>query len=342
MANLIVPLRLPTGQVKRLILPAGGATDQEWAKILETQWPELITKCCPRIYETSQDYASSKLVGTRLATSAVNRCAAVSAGINEDATGVEFLIANQLVRFGVPTYFLSRELAQAIRQTKPPMALEWHDMHLPFEAAVFMLPRNTLRHATEGDCNYITYARYRIGDIFTSPLVGGACASVLGGFMLLASAGRLAYHYYWPYQGHRPMPIIQLGDLDAAMTGSDDHTERLFFPEGMSDDDTTFLREAAHYVFGALLIMLNRPDLVQRGQMIRRVHKNGKQPREFWSPNYIGANYRVVRSHEAAAAGSGTSPRMHWRRGHWRHQPCGPQRNQRRDIWIEPMLINAD
>lgn len=32
----------------------------------------------------------------------------------------------------------------------------------------------------------------------------------------------------------------------------------------------------------------------------------------------------------------------HWRRGHWRNQAYGPGRNERKLIWIRPVLINAD
>ncbi len=34
--------------------------------------------------------------------------------------------------------------------------------------------------------------------------------------------------------------------------------------------------------------------------------------------------------------------RMHWRRGHWRNQPHGPQLSLRKLIWIAPVLVNAD
>ena len=32
----------------------------------------------------------------------------------------------------------------------------------------------------------------------------------------------------------------------------------------------------------------------------------------------------------------------HWRRGHFRHQPCGPRRMERKLIYIQPMLVRAD
>jgi hypothetical protein len=32
----------------------------------------------------------------------------------------------------------------------------------------------------------------------------------------------------------------------------------------------------------------------------------------------------------------------HWRKGHWRWQPCGPGRSERQRIAIPSVLVNAD
>jgi hypothetical protein len=39
---------------------------------------------------------------------------------------------------------------------------------------------------------------------------------------------------------------------------------------------------------------------------------------------------------------TGLSRRIHWRRGHWRMQPYGPESALRRRIWIKPMLVGSD
>jgi len=36
-----------------------------------------------------------------------------------------------------------------------------------------------------------------------------------------------------------------------------------------------------------------------------------------------------------------SSPITHWRRGHWRNQPCGEKLQDSKIIWIQPTLINA-
>jgi hypothetical protein len=46
-----------------------------------------------------------------------------------------------------------------------------------------------------------------------------------------------------------------------------------------------------------------------------------------------------VRSRENGTGGWTVSP--HWRRGHWRWQPCGPGRQERRRVAIPSVLVNA-
>jgi len=39
--------------------------------------------------------------------------------------------------------------------------------------------------------------------------------------------------------------------------------------------------------------------------------------------------------------GGGWTVKPHWRRGHWRSQPCGPGRSERRRIAIPSVLVNG-
>jgi hypothetical protein len=55
-----------------------------------------------------------------------------------------------------------------------------------------------------------------------------------------------------------------------------------------------------------LLIMQARPGLVSQGRKTRETAKKGHDKREFWSPNVIGADYRISR---VAELEKGASPR---------------------------------
>ena len=61
-------------------------------------------------------------------------------------------------------------------------------------------------------------------------------------------------------------------------------------------------------------------------------------------PRWIGKNYKI-KSERSPTAENGThsSPRTHWRRGHWRCIEPGEDKRwkESKQLWIEPVLINA-
>lgn len=59
------------------------------------------------------------------------------------------------------------------------------------------------------------------------------------------------------------------------------------------------------------------------------------------SPRWIGQGFKPERS-STPRGGSHSSPRPHWRRGHWRSQPIGTGRKERRVVWIKPTMVKAE
>jgi hypothetical protein len=53
--------------------------------------------------------------------------------------------------------------------------------------------------------------------------------------------------------------------------------------------------------------------------------KSGEgKPTEFWSPNFLGRFYQSAVTGERESQ-SGSTQRLHWRRGHIKSQPHGPR-----------------
>lgn len=348
-------IRLPAGGGTKTLDIEEPVTDKSLMRAIETQWPDLWAKCYPRVYEDDRlgGYYSPRLLSGHLAANVIGRALALHSPEtgSVQSSAYDYLWACHLAKFGVPLFFLSRPLAEAIEQTKPPVAIEWHDMHLPYESAAFMMPKGVLTHPAEGDCMYVSYARFKEKELHDGSLVSKDKYGVLNGGLLVHAgvANMRQFHYHWPYTPHHADPeqlsfkVIHLGDLEGAMSKGGDDTSNFFFPEGMTDEDHLFVRKVAHYVFSTIMLMLARPELVERGALQKRVQKPGKPAREFWTPNVIGGRYRIARERAAAAGmgGSHASPRAHWRRGHWRQQAYGEARSLRRDQWIEPVLVNA-
>jgi hypothetical protein len=105
----------------------------------------------------------------------------------------------------------------------------------------------------------------------------------------------------------------------------------------MSPDETKFNTWLTTLVLKLLLFMLARPNDVQHGSIARVVkQRRTGSPIEFWHPNVMGRNYVTARE---MSAGTHASPRLHWRRGHFRNQRHGPGFSLVKTIWIEPVLV---
>ncbi|MFN6567239.1 hypothetical protein [Dendronalium sp. ChiSLP03b] len=93
-----------------------------------------------------------------------------------------------------------------------------------------------------------------------------------------------------------------------------------------------------------ILIMECRPELVDTTSELVRVNKGfGKaQAQDFYQPLWLGLGYRLKREGTQSSEGSsgihGTKS-VHWRRGFLRNQPYGEGRQQRKLVWIEPVLV---
>lgn len=133
---------------------------------------------------------------------------------------------------------------------------------------------------------------------------------------------------YALYQTH-DAPQLLLTMLDANSLGYS-----VWF-EGNDGHSKRFRDACLRVFFTILFAMAARPEYVESG---RRLGTHKKSGADIWSPNIVGRKYATKRSDEV---GTHASPKMHWRRGHFRYQPYGSGREQRKVIWIEPMLIAA-
>jgi hypothetical protein len=259
----------------------------------------------------------------------------------------EYQLASHLTKYRVPMYWLSESITEAIIQTTPPGSIEWYDMHLPFEAAVFMLPKGMLTHKTDGDCAYICYARMRAGVEYRAPLIPGkAYGSVNGGLVIGASVDA-GYFLHWnvPLQWYGPKTTMaQIHELMTKFSVHEHGTAIPLRDQGsMTQDDHTLGAGVAHLLFSTLLLMTARPELVTGGQMTHRAPaKKHREAKEFWTPTIIGEHYLLRREHAEYQGGTHASPRFHWVKGFWREQPYGPQRSLRKTLWIEPYFRGGD
>ncbi|MDZ8139061.1 MAG: hypothetical protein RM049_27905 [Nostoc sp. DedQUE04] len=103
--------------------------------------------------------------------------------------------------------------------------------------------------------------------------------------------------------------------------------------------------EYLHSIFLRLILIMEcRPELVDTTSELVRVNKGfGKaQAQDFYQPLWLGLGYRLKREGTQSSEGSSAthgSKSVHWRRGFLRNQPYGEGRQQRKLVWIEPVLV---
>ncbi|MGA8658507.1 MAG: hypothetical protein WB586_20395 [Chthoniobacterales bacterium] len=78
--------------------------------------------------------------------------------------------AGLLLRYDVPTYYVSRELMAAALRTELPDDMMFEPIACPFDALVFMLPKGTVCHLTEGDCPFLVLSRPCKGHTLSLPI----------------------------------------------------------------------------------------------------------------------------------------------------------------------------
>ena len=108
----------------------------------------------------SGEHYSAKLVGYFMLTAALKMEQPEVLMYKHFGETVEAIWASRLAGNRVPIFWLTRELTEALKLTKLPVALDFTTMKLPFEAAVFMLPKGSLTYQEEtADVVCVSYAR---------------------------------------------------------------------------------------------------------------------------------------------------------------------------------------
>ena len=120
------------------------------------------------------------------------------------------------------------------------------------------------------------------------------------------------------------------------------HTENMAVTDSVlpSGADVEFLNVLADIGLRLILYMIARPDEIEKAQLVSPgITKKRKDLKEVWTPNFLGRNYSLRGLNNMDNPRH--SPRMHWRRGHYRNQPYGDHMSLKKLIWIEPTIVGA-
>ena len=297
--------------------------------------PDLWKICYPKFYQDTERYLSAKEPARNFFMIALDVLGITPTNPSLTEIAV-FSTLLKLHQYKMPLFYVGKDLFEAVLRSEPPEQERWDTLELPFNAAVFMLPRKSLIHPVNGEVSYLAYSRIHNGERFALKQHDYEATAASESFTVVYSA----HEDLCPPSFHVTLtadvdPWISRASIDVALEYENEDLSGLNIPFVKGEKEFSSL--ATSIVFRLLLAMEARPALVERGKFTGKKIKSGA---EVWTPNFIGKNYRYQRTGEAH--GDGWTVRMHWRRGHFRQQPYGHRSSLRRRIWLEPVLVGAD
>lgn len=250
-----------------------------------------------------------------------------------------------------PVFAVTKELAQAFLATDlPPHVC---GLNRSFQNALFLFPE-LVRTPDNYLCQWAFASHFQKGEtISTLP------KSALVGFSdrVADSLDRIKSP---PLEVSKLRWVSQVGSLatiyssimelpeegDKPITGNIDFGGNLEFWGENTNPETEqqFTRAVDKLLLQTLLYLQLKPDAVSSTPPSSHQSGNGfrgkADPHQPLEPIWIGKDYKpqVIRKSHSSHA----SPRLHWRRGHWKRVAVGEGRQSRKWAWIQPTLVNAD
>lgn len=233
---------------------------------------------------------------------------------------------DELTTKNVPTYFVEPSILKACLNTELNGVVDWAEMKLPFEAGIFVFPKNFLLFPDGGECGNLLWTRFKQKSY---KFIQNSLKFEQPSFLMLTSSLKdynLHRFLNQPYESSLPVELYDF--IESKYQG--DELLRL------SQNEKEFELRLNNLLFNLLLVMTTRESVVKNGSRIGRQKNQKKNPKEIWLPNLVGSDYRIQRKYSDPSQPSGISLVSHWRKGHWRIQHYGEQCSLSKRIWIEP------
>jgi hypothetical protein len=304
------------------------------SEFFSKHYPELWTQYYPKVYpDITGTYWSPKTIAAALLRLGIADWRKHKGQYHPTDQGpVLHYVLERLRSYRMPFYYVAPALLDAVLRSELPEDIVWDQIQLPLPCATFILPEDGFSHPLHGSIRFISYAATEPGQETHSPYGPRIRNLPHKAIHLIACAGA---------DGPEFNSICIQSGVPVKRDGITKYLNGLRESGFQLDSEEAwdFSGRYPNLLFRILLAMQARPELISRSQF---TGKRNKRNREIWTPNIIGKDYQIKRSGPAAEGSGGWNVRMHWRRGHLRIQPHGPNNSLRKTIWIEPMLIGAE
>ncbi len=216
----------------------------------------------------------------------------------------------QVAQEKCPAYWVGKDLLEALQQSI--LNVEIDNLNWAMKTGLFMLPKNLILSPEKRSVKAIFWHYDTEKDVL---------------FWVATDGDSFSCRRFRVSENLRKLTYTDSQDINPQIvTGFNEYLQSIF------------LR--------LILIMECRPELVDVEEKRTSITVNkgfGKaQAVDFYQPLWIGQSYRLKREDIDKGDGSskqGGTKSPHWRRGFLRNQPYGEGRQQRKLLWIEPVLV---
>lgn len=315
--------------------------------------PRIMELLYPRIYDNVGGFGSPKKAAIDLATMLAFTRKRSPYYKEPDAAKPPTtilagpLVAEALIPFRVPTFFIAKDFFGAAMNSSPPLDFPVTELRFPFPAMIFMLPNGAFTSPTDGPIDFLAFAAWRGSGgremLSNTAFPDGTRVRIKGDCLSWFTRARGTGVDFAAITGE--LGGGTLGDFFSTADTNPPSSSGSAYEMPVDADDDAFIKSVPRVILKLLLAMTARPELIEHGTERKpaKVAPNGERVHPaFWTPNIIGRKYRLTTEVGERLEEKHHSPRMHWRRGHYRLQPFGEGRLQSRLIWINPMLIAAE
>lgn len=328
-------------------------------QIFQERFPELKKLLYPRRIVPRQGYTNPKFTALTLAVQLGMKLnsAEYAKRCDEQPAIKGRIVAWNLIEASYPIYFVAPELATAIAETLPPEDMLLKDVVWAMDNFIVMIPLEFSLKYFGCEVQFIVVSNYVAGDrhiprcledmeLDTRPINAAYDVEAKKGIAVLVEAwvnGSLVEYVSTHGDTNSLGKLMNWADLKTLTEKSLKSDNDEIGPP--TDTDVMLLNKTMAFTLGLLLAMNAVPELITKERIERPARiKHNREVEALWQPNIIGENFRVVREYpdrEPESESTGIKKRMHWRKGHWRHQPVGQRElKQRKLIWLKPVLIN--
>ena len=307
------------------------------SEFFSKRYPALWTQYYPRVYpDITGAYWSPKTIAAALLSMGLTNWQQHEGPYRPcDGGPILHNVLEMLRIYRMPFYYVAPALLDAALRSELPEDIAWDEIQLPLPCATFVLPENRFSHPLYGTVRFISYAVTGPSQEAHSPYGPRMRTPPYKSISLLACTG--SDNPTFNSSCFRAGVPVKKDEITKYLNGL--RESGVGMRETDCEENRDFNERFPNLLFRILLAMQARPELISSSQF---TGKRNKRNREIWTPNIIGKDYQIKRSGPSQEGSGGWNVRMHWRRGHLRMQPHGPNNSLRKTIWIEPMLIGAE